>query len=182
MSMILRSWLAFTALGAGILHLALAPGSPPTIASVLIPLGAAEFSWGVAVLARGRYVLPALARGAALAPIVGWAALLLAARAIGAEDPAGSPTLIPMAVATLFDFVIAISLTLHLRSERAAEAPPTRQNPWGQLGGLFVGGLAVSLLMTPALSFTEAGLNNPHANHAPASVTTHFSGADHTGH
>jgi hypothetical protein len=182
MSMILRSWLAFTALGAGILHLALAPGSPPAIAVVLVPLGAAEFAWAVAVLARGRYVLAPLARAIALAPLVGWAALLLVGRAIGLDDPASSPTLIPMAVATLFNFAIAISLTVHLRSERTAEPAAAGQNPWAQLGGLFVGGLAVSLLMTPALSFTEAGLNNPHATHAPAGGTTDFGSADHSGH
>lgn len=181
MSVILRSWLAFTALGAGILHLALAPGSPLAIAVVLVPLGAAEFGWGLAVLARGEYVLAGVARGVALAPILSWAALLLVGRAIGLADPAGSPAVIPMGVATLFDFAIAIALTVHLRRARQADAPTGQPNAWGQLGGLFVGGLAVSLLMTPALSFTEAGLNNPHATHGTSTVpAAEF--PEHTGH
>jgi hypothetical protein len=181
MSMILRSWLAFMALGAGILHLALAPGSPLAIAIVLVPLGAAEFGWGLAVLAKGEFVLAGVARGVALAPILSWAAMLLVGRAIGMADPAGSPAVLPMAVATLFDFAIAIALSVHLRRTRTADAPPRQPNAWSQLGGLFVGGLAVSLLMTPALAFTEAGLNNPHAIHGPVSgPATEF--PKHTGH
>ena len=179
--MILRSWLAFMAMGAGILHLALVTGSPLAVTFVLVPLGAAEFGWGVAVLARGRFVLAPIARGVALAPILGWATLLLGARMLGVPELATSPTLVPMGVATLFDFVIATSLSVYLRRDRTPEPAAPRINAWAHLGALFVGGLAVSLLMTPALSFTEAGLNNPHARHAPAGSVP-IEVPDHVGH
>ncbi|HEU4807812.1 MAG TPA: hypothetical protein VFT01_06080 [Homoserinimonas sp.] len=180
--MILRSWLAFSALGAGILHLALAPGSPLPIAVVLVPLGAAEFCWGLVVLARGEFVLATIARGVALAPILSWAGLLLVGRMLGLPELGASPTVVPMAVATLFDFAIALSLSVYLRVDRTAEPTVPRTNAWGHLAGLFIGGLAVSLLMTPALAFTEAGLNNPHARHAPASTIPDAEFTDHTGH
>lgn len=181
MALILRSWLAFAALGAGVLHLALAPGSPAAIALILVPLGAFEFGWGLAVLARGRLVWAAAVRWVALAPILSWAALLLVVRMLGVPEFADSPSAVPMGVASVFDFVIAISLNVHLRRGRARGCATERVNAWAQLGGLFAGGLAVSLVMTPALTFTQAGLTNPHATHRPA-ISVPATEFEHGGH
>lgn len=49
---ITRAWLAFAAIGAGMIHLALVVGSPLPLAAAPALLGAAELGWGVAVLMR----------------------------------------------------------------------------------------------------------------------------------
>lgn len=171
-TVIVRSWIAFAALGAGILHLGLVVGSPLPVAIALVPLGAAEFVWGVAVLVRGRFVLASATRAVMLVPVLGWSGLLVLGILLELPGVAGAINPLPMAVAVLFDCVVIISLSLALRSRNLTlpDAGPARAGPTDPpagryLVGLFVGGLVVSMLMTPALSLTAAGVNNPHANH-----------------
>ncbi|MBN9150860.1 MAG: hypothetical protein J0H56_05505 [Micrococcales bacterium] len=173
MSQITRSWLAFAAMGAGVIHLGVAPGTAIPAAVVLGVLGLAEFAWGVGVLARNRFLMPRVALVGAFAPVIGWGFALLAAVAFDNPELASAFGAFPMAVASFFNLVIAAVLgadrrrTATVSSGSAVRAPkPRRQAPAClYLTGLMVGALAVSMLTTPALAATGAGINNPHANH-----------------
>jgi hypothetical protein len=144
---VVRAWLGFLALGAGVIHLALAIGAPAPVAAPLLAIGAAEFTWGVFAFTAPRIPLPRVARLLALVPILGWVAVLLAG-----GGGLGVRTL-PMLVASLFDVVIAIGISIALR--RAGRAPA----PIGSaryLVGVGVGALIVAALTVPALAATEA--------------------------
>jgi hypothetical protein len=78
MDAVVRAWLGFLALGAGLIHLALATGAPVAVAAPLLVVGAAEFGWGVFAFTGPRIPAPRATRLLALVPILGWAVLLLA--------------------------------------------------------------------------------------------------------
>ena len=189
MSQITRSWLAFAALGAGVIHLGIAPGNAIPVAIVLGVLGSAEFAWGVGVLYSDRFVVPRAAVVGAFFPVIGWGLILLAAVALENPALASSFPAFPMAVASLFNLVIAAVVALQLRraaessAEKCTDAPArprkqARPTPaYLYLSGLMLGAIAVSALTTPALAATGAGLNNPHANHSELNLP-----ATHNGH
>lgn len=161
---VLRTWLGFLALAAGLLHFALVIGSPLPVAMVLLLVGAAEFVWGVLTFARPGPPLPQLARSAALVPVIGWMLLLLVAGA-NSFGPLTSPTkLFPMLVASLFDLLIAGVLTGLLRRATAehpdaASAPLPANTPLAHPGRYLVavslGALLIAALTMPALAATE---------------------------
>lgn len=147
-------------------------------------------TWGVGVLYSDRFIVPRAALVGAFFPVIEWGLILLAAVAFENPALASSFPAFPMAVASLFNLVIAAVVALHLRhaaespAENGTEAPErqqkqkqARQTPaYRYLSGLMVGAIAVSALTTPALAATDAGRNNPHANH-----TFHHSGGCVTG-
>ncbi len=173
MSQITRSWLAFATMGAGVIHLGVAPSTTIPAAVALGVLGSAEFAWGVSVLFRNRFLLPRLALVGAFVPVIGWVLILLAAVAFENPGLASSFPAFPMAVASVFDLVLAAVLAANLRRAASidAGAPAVKRKPsppvpaYLYLTGLMAGALAVSMLTTPALAATNAGVNNPHANH-----------------
>lgn len=172
MSQIARSWLAFAGIGTGVIHFALVISSPLPLGIVLTVLGIAEFGWGVGTLSRDRILAPRIARVGALAPVILWSVIVLAATMLDAPRVASYVNFFPMAIATIFELVIAVAITVRLRREPA----PSKTAPAGRyLVGLFVGAMLVASLATPALAYTQAGLNNPHASH-------YFGNADHAGH
>jgi hypothetical protein len=154
MSAVLRGWLGFLALGAGLIHVALVIGSPLFLGIPLILIGAAEFAWGVFAFAAPALPLPRVARVAALVPILGWAVLLVVGAA-GAAGALGGLRVLPMLVASLLDLAIAIGITWILRRDPARPAAPLR--PGRYLLGLGAGALVVTALTLPALAATEAG-------------------------
>lgn len=173
MSPIVRTWLAFAALGAGMVHLAMLGGAPWPIAVPLGALGLAELAWGVAGLSRGEPVAPRLTVAVASAPVFGWIAVLLWSSVVDIRDAVAALTPIPMAVATLLDLVLAAALARYSRARRAAVDAgavtlPARDafdvGPVGRyLVALFAGALAVAALVLPALAATEAGRSaTPH--------------------
>jgi len=154
---VLRAWLGFFALGAGLIHLALVIGSPPALGVPLVLIGIAEFAWGVITFTAAAVPFARVARIAAVVPILGWVALLLV------SGSAGVPGIrvLPMLVASLLDLAVAIVITVVLRRGDAAPARPLRSGPY--LLGLAAGALVVAALTTPALAATEAGdLATPH--------------------
>ena len=172
MSQITRSWLAFAAIGAAVIHLALVISSPLPLGIVLGLLVAAEFTWGVLTLSRDRIVVPRAARIGALAPVILWSLIVVAATML--DDPilASYFNFIPMAVATLFELFVAIAITAQLRRDaRTTKAAGTGR----YLIGMFVGAMLVATITTPALAFTQAGTQNPHASH-------YFDTSGHAGH
>lgn len=151
MNAVLRGWLGFFALGAGLVHLALVIGSPLAVGIPLVVIGAAEFAWGVFAFTAPALPLPRLARVAALVPILGWVAVLV----LGGIGAIGGLRVLPMLVASLLDLAIAIGITWILRRDPAT--PPVPLRPSRYLLSLGAGALVVAALTTPALAATEAG-------------------------
>jgi len=194
---ITRSWLAFLALGAGVVLLALAPGLGTPVAAVSVGLGLFEFGWGAAVLYANRLVVPRIMRAVALAAPIGWTAILVAAligRGSGSESALG---VYPMAVVTVFNLILVAALSRQIVEERAKENPvtedpaehatsqPSPARPVRSIGPVFyltalmLGGVAVSAVTTPAIAATQAGIVNVHSNHG---TTQELNLPEHDGH
>lgn len=172
MRAVLRSWLGFIALGAGLIHFALLIGSPLPVALVLLLVGAAEFVWGVFTFVRPTPPVPMLARSGALVPVIGWALLLVVAGADSFGPLTSTGEIMPMVVASLFDLLIAGILTGLLRREGPGERSVTRRGvpdadagaanqapalpAAGYLVAVLGGALLIAAITTPALAATEA--------------------------
>ena len=153
MSPVTRSWLAFAAIGAALIHFALVIAAPVPFAVGLALLGIVELLWGVACLSRDRLLVPRIARTAALVPALLWAVLLLISAALASPDLATPLAFVPMGTATGFELVIAVVISIRLRSPRAV---PVRGGT-RTLVGIVAGALVVAALTAPALAFTQAG-------------------------
>lgn len=141
-SAVARCFLGFAALGAGLIHLALAIGSSPWLAAGLVVAGAAEFLWGVLAVSRPGVPVPRVALVVALVPIAAWVVLLLA----GLPD---GPRPLPMLAATALDLAVAIGISSGLRRSPAGE-------PKHPLVGIGIAALVVAAVTVPALIATEA--------------------------
>lgn len=169
MSQIRRTWLAFAAIGAGFVHLALVISAPLPIAIVLAGLGIAELGWGVVTFGRERPVAPVAARIVAAAPIVLWSLLVVAATVLDAPAIASSLAIVPMGIAAIFEVFAIVVLTAHLRRQQKTDAPrpaPPMPSAGRYLIALFAGALIAGGLTTPALAATQAGrYAQPHGQH-----------------
>ena len=175
MNAVVRAWLGFFALGAGLIHLALVIGSPLAVGIPLVLVGIAEFAWGVFAFTAAAVPFPRTARIAAVIPILGWVLLLVA---IGPESVPGIRVL-PMLAASVLDLAVAITITVLLR-RAAGESPPMRSGRY--LIGLGAGALVVAALTTPALAATEAGdAAQPHGTQDQAPYVLDLPGG-HPGH
>ena len=141
-SALTRAALGFAALGAGLIHLALAVGAAPVLATGLLVVGGAEFLWGVLSTARPEALVPRVAIAGALVPPAAWVVLLLA----GTPD---GPRPLPMLAATVLDLAVAIGVATALRRREHPE-------PRHPAVGIAVAGLVVAALTVPALVATEA--------------------------
>ena len=141
-SAVARCALGFAALGAGLIHLALAIGSTTWLAAALPVAGAVEFLWGVLAVSRPGVPVPRIAIAAALVPPLAWIALLV----VGVSD---SPRVLPMLAATALGLAVAIGLAAGLRR-------PPRAEPRHPLVGVAVAGAIVAAVAIPALIATEA--------------------------
>ncbi|NQX12725.1 hypothetical protein HQQ80_13895 [Microbacteriaceae bacterium VKM Ac-2855] len=147
MQNILRSWAAFAALGAGLIHLALGAGSGGVLTVVLVVVGTVELLWAVLVLARGRVLAARTSIGVALALVAGWIGVILTTGGLDISP-------LPMLAAVVFDLAVAGIVTAQLRSK------PNRTDPELPAGRMllatFAGALLVASLATPALAATPA--------------------------
>lgn len=156
MTAVVRAWLGFLALGAGLIHIALVLGSALPVAIPLLVIGIAEFSWGVVAFTAPTLPIPAVARIGALVPILGWVVLLVVGPALVSPSLAVGVRILPILVASLLDIAIAVGITVVLRRQaRDAAEPPIA--PGRYLLALGAGALVVAALTTPALAATEAG-------------------------
>ncbi|MFD4422223.1 hypothetical protein ACFWN7_12080 [Agromyces sp. NPDC058484] len=188
-----RTWPMLSALGAGLVLLALAAGAGGMAGVVLAGAGIAGLGWGVLSLRAGRAVVPRAALGVSAALLVGSGALVGTGLAESADVAVG-----PLLAASAFTAVVgghaaflvrrsaraarpapdAVRPTVHARPTVAAARPAphaarhtvaaARPAVEGRLSlvGLVVGALLVSALATPALAATEAGeLAVPHGWH-----------------
>ncbi|MDQ2698793.1 MAG: hypothetical protein M3Y46_08375 [Actinomycetota bacterium] len=160
LSPIVRGWLAFAAVGTGLIHLALVIGAPVPLAVLFGVLGFVEFAWGVLTFVREPFA-PRVAIVVAVVPVVAWGVLITLAASGGMPELAASIALVPLAVATLFELFIVAVLGSHVR--RAAD-PAGREDGASRtpgttkyLIGISAGALVVASLTSPALAATEAG-------------------------
>lgn len=138
MSPIVRAWLAFAAVGAGIVHLALAVNSAVSIALAL--LGVLEFGWGLFVMAAARLVAPRVTIGGAFAAV---------AASIGLLFLPDGPSAIALLIAAALAFFVAVTIAVSLR-RTAASTPSTGR----YVLGILAGGLVIAAVVAPALAST----------------------------
>jgi hypothetical protein len=137
-SPIVRAWLAFAAVAAGIIHLALAVNSPVSVALAL--LGVFEFGWGLFVMAAARLVAPRVTIAGAFVAVAASVGLLFV--------PDG-PSAIALLIAAVFAFFVATTIAISLRRSPRI-MPSTRR----YVLGLLAGGIVVAALTVPALAAT----------------------------
>ena len=175
MAQVARSWVAFAAIGAAVIHLALVIGSPPPLAVAMALLGVAEFGWGIASLSRDRMLVPRVAVAVAVVPLILWSLAVVLSAALKTGVIVSELPLFPLAVAGVFQIVAAIVITRQLRADAAADpdrpVPPAARR---HLLGMVVGALVVAALTAPALAVTQAGANDRNGSQ-------YFS-TDHSGH
>lgn len=175
MPTITRTWVAFAAIGVGLIHVALVIGSPLALGLVLAVLGLTEFAWGVLTFARDSVVLPRVALVVAIVPVLLWGLLLAISTVAEMPGIAASLPFIPFAIATVFELFIAATLAVHLR--RSSEAPARIPGVGRYLISLVGGALIVAGLTTPALAATQAGqFAQPHgetSTEVPFDIPSH---------
>lgn len=115
MSPATRAWLAFPAVGAGLIHLAIALAAPMPFAIVLGMFGAAEFFWGVLTFARETVPVARVALAVALLPTIVWGLVV----AVGFAPPV---SLFAMAGACLLELIVVLGLARHLRAVASGES------------------------------------------------------------
>jgi hypothetical protein len=167
MSTVTRTWLAFAALGTGMIHLALVLGSPLPVGVALALFGVIEVAWSIVTFRRETIAAPRLVLLGALAPLLLWGMLLTAAAALGAPELASSLSLTAMGLAAVLELVAAGILAVQLRRGVDFSAPSRTPKAGVYLTGLVAGGMLVAAITTPALAATEAGLYaQPHGEHS----------------
>jgi hypothetical protein len=155
MRSISRSWPALFAWGAGLLHIALAaqvvrasPVPGAVAMTALLLQGAAELTWGIVSLSRGRPVAPRAVVAGAMTGLV------LAAGAIG---DGGSP----VAVAAVVVLVVPASMLSWSATTRPTVARSRSMPP---AVGMIVAAVLVAGLVTPALATTSGGGEHGHSD------------------
>ncbi|MDH6235391.1 hypothetical protein [Cryobacterium sp. CG_9.6] len=186
----IRILLAFSALGAGLIHLAIGAGAPFPLSVLLVGFGVAELGWAVATLATGRIIWPRITLGGALIPVAVWAVTVALGSGLGVTAADTGLPLYPMLVASLFNVFLAVALTV-IGRQRAnpaktagttETATPAKPAGWKFATALVVGGLVFSGLTTPALAGTNAGLYAvPHGSHSVPGLES-LNGGGHAGH
>ncbi|MGO4690425.1 hypothetical protein [Glaciibacter sp. 2TAF33] len=197
MTAVLRIWLAFSAIGAGLIHVAVGAGAPLILSVTLVGFGLAELGWGALVLIRARILAGDVVLGATLIPVVVWAAANTLGSGFGVPVDAVLLPLLPMLVASLFNLFLAGSLAVlrRGRADHSADTSPAHASPahtspadtaadpqgWRFLIGLVLAGFLFAGLTTPALAATDAGLHAvPHGSHSVPGLE--FLGGGHGGH
>lgn len=155
-SFVARSWAAFTALGAGLVLIALGAehvAAHTVVGVTLLAFGLAELGWSLAAL-RGPVPVPRTALGVLLVGGAGWVVLAPGVVGVGTADVAAAGLQLLGAV------LVAIA------SRTSAHVPVPETHPVRRLGLMAVGALAVAALTVPGLASTEAGAHaQPHGSH-----------------
>ena len=164
MTVIVRAWLSFAAIGAGIIHLALVISSPLAIGIPLALFGIAELTWGVLILVKDRLVSPRLAHAGAVTPLLLWSLLTVTVTLLAAPQVASSLRFVPMGIAAIFELFIAGVLSVILRRQTETETETEPSTPAAKpatavkyLSAVIIAGVLVGALTTPALAATQAG-------------------------
>ncbi|RLQ84344.1 hypothetical protein D9V28_09100 [Mycetocola zhadangensis] len=163
--------MALAALGAGLVHLAVAAGSPLVAAVLVGAVGIGELGWGLAILSRGRVLTPTVALIGSLAPVALWGLLMTVRVAGGLSATTDWVPVGPLAAASLLSLSVAVVLSVDRRRRKTGgrAGPPARTatRPGRFLLGMLLGAMAVAGLVTPALAATNAGTYAvPHGEHS----------------
>jgi hypothetical protein len=157
----IRTWLGLGALGAGLVHLAVAAGAPPAALALLVVIGAAEVAWGVTALAREQVPVPKVALAGAAVAVVGVAAVLVLRAGTMAPMAAMATTgavagvpAVPMLGAALLELGCAAALAVVVRRGRSE---PRRPGVWTYLGGVVAGAAVVAGITSASLGATPVG-------------------------
>jgi hypothetical protein len=164
--MSIRTWPALFAWGAGLIHIAVAAGSPLGVLVPLTVLGVAELVWGIAMLRLGR--MPLVRWALAVGVVATLAGLVLALFDLMAWIPLVSSSVMLVAIAGAA--AVTVRRAARGRDPRGtdvrgtdvrgsdAQASARSAVPAGRtLVGVLAGALLVSALTTPALAQTKAG-------------------------
>jgi hypothetical protein len=144
---IARIWVAFAALGAGLIHIALALGAPLPLGVPLAIVGLVEFGWGVMTFARDRAPFVRTVILVAVVPVIAWGLLLVT---VGPPLP-----FVPMGIAALLELLLAALLAIG--SRRASEHPRSVPGTRRYIVGFAAAGLVVGVLTSVALGAAQAG-------------------------
>jgi len=176
-----RSVMALASLGVGLVHLAVGAGSPLFLAILLVGFGIAELGWGVALLTRGRLVLPRAALPLALTPVALWGLDITASVALGTSGVAAALPFAPMAAASALSLFLGAVLTFARRRSLSPRPAASAPRPGRYLLGMTLGAMLVAGLVTPALAGTNAGTAAvPHGEHGTSTLDERP--ASHSGH
>lgn len=161
-----RFWIAFAALGAGLIHLAVAAGAPPVLLVVFLVLGAAELAWCVATMVKSRFPVRQAALVGSLLPLVAWASALVLGDAVGATMENLPP--LALASAGVLDLAVGIAMAVSLRrTPEGPTAPAPEPGAGWTILGLAAGAVMMTALTLPAIGQTAAGIeamNGPHGH------------------
>ncbi|MFJ6677712.1 hypothetical protein ACIQLK_01130 [Microbacterium sp. NPDC091382] len=163
-SVLVRSWPALAAWGAGLLQLGLGAGAivkgadaaDRGIGILLATVGAGTLAWGVMTLAKSRLTAPRAGVAVSLAGLVLLVALLL----VGPAQVSVYPVAVSAGLSLALGIVSAITLRRRGRSTR----PVVRTAARTSIGGLIVGAFLLAGLVTPALAATPIGSDAPGAS------------------
>jgi hypothetical protein len=143
-SAVWRIWIAFAAVGAGLIHLALSVNAPVGFGTALAVLGVALFAWGVLVVFDERFLVPRISVVGVLTPIALWLVLLALGETI---------QFAPLAIATALELFVAAVLAVHLRRGIA----PVRTVSTGRfVVAVALGAIVIVAVTAPALAATQA--------------------------
>jgi len=149
-----RAFLAVAALGAGLLHAALAPSAPPALLAAFLLIALAELVWAASTLARDYPLAFRLIPALALLPVGMWAALAVAGATASGGTAIALP-LIPMGAASVLDVAVAATAAVVIRRGRAV---PAQTGALRFVLSLLLSACAVSAIAVPALGLTDAGV------------------------
>ena len=161
MTTMIRTWLGFAALGAGLVHLAVAAGAPLVATLLLALIGVLEAAWGVTALAREHVPVPRIALAGAVLAVAGWVVVLFlgagAMSHMAGMSGSAAVTLpaLPMLGAAVLDLACAASLAVVLRRGRPAVV--RQPGVWSYLGGVVAGAAVVAGITSVSLGATPVG-------------------------
>ena len=169
---ITHAWAAMAALGAGLVHLAVAAGAPLFLTIPFILIGVGEIVWAAFALAGSRYPLPRLYPVLVLLPLLVWGAGVLARVEASALPP------MSLALAAVLGITSAAFVAVATRRGTAEER--TSEPSSGRvIIGFLAGAFAMAALALPALGQTSAGIaasQGPHAHHSTVDIPDGHSG------
>lgn len=151
MSVLARTWVAFAAVGAGLIHLALVLDAPAAASVPLSIVGLAGFGWGVLVMFDERFLAPRGALVAALAPLALWVLVPVL----------GLPAL-PLLAASVLELLVAGLLARSLRTPTTVAVTTGRLVLGVLLAIVVVGAVTAGGLATTALGTGGGSLIDRH--------------------
>lgn len=163
-SVLVRSWPALAAWGAGLLQLGLGAGAivkgvdaaDRGIGVLLATVGAGTVAWGVVALMRARVAAPRAGVGLSLVGLFAVSGLLM----VGPPQTSVYPVAVAAGLTIAVGVITAVALRRARRPRGAAGARAVART---SVAGLIAGAFLLAGLVTPALAATPIGSDAPGA-------------------